>query len=51
MTEPRPDDDRSAALPAEDAARPDETRRMQIRMYGQGFGDCFLLTFPRVKIG
>jgi hypothetical protein len=21
---------------------------MQIRMYGQGFGDCFLLTFPRV---
>ena len=42
---------RAAVAPAVDARnnpeRPEQGPRFAVRMYRQGLGDCFLLTFPR----
>ncbi|MEI8381179.1 MAG: hypothetical protein WCJ09_13705 [Planctomycetota bacterium] len=32
-------------------AKPSQTNKLRIRMYCQGLGDCFLLTFPRTGSG
>ena len=34
---------------AEDKLKLEEPDQVVIRMYGQGFGDCFLLAFPRMQ--
>ena len=36
-----------ATTRAGDGARPQEPRAVTVRMYRQGLGNCFLLTFPR----
>src|SRR5688500_7339866 len=38
-------------MPPQDESPAVNPNRVLIRMYGQGVGDCFLLTFPRAGAG